>query len=68
MDTKHRRLRDEVSQLDAKIAATADCPSRSEIERDYVLALIAMHAQQTVVSTMIDILGYIPDIPVDTTH
>ncbi|BCG76136.1 hypothetical protein MesoLj113a_72940 [Mesorhizobium sp. 113-1-2] len=31
----------------------------------YVTAMIDMHAQQTVVSTLLDVLGHIPLVPAD---
>ena len=33
-----------------------------------ITAMIAVHAQQTVVSTLLDILGYIPDMPKSKGH
>jgi TraR antiactivator len=60
---KHRRFRDEASLLDAKLSALGEGDDREGVEHEYVAALIAMHAQQTVVSTLLDILGYIPDVP-----
>jgi len=66
---KHRRLRDEASTLDARLSsADGDGKDEVEVERAYVAAMIAMHAQQTVVSTLLDILGYIPDVPGATSH
>jgi len=32
-------------------------------KRAYTSAMIAVHAQQTVVSSLLDILGYIPEMP-----
>ncbi|QPC88923.1 transcriptional regulator (plasmid) [Mesorhizobium sp. NBSH29] len=64
----HRRLRDlaEVRQdewhaIEAHAAATGTEPSRIA----YVTAMIDMHAQQTVLSTLLDVLGYIPSVPGD---
>lgn len=31
----------------------------------YVSAMIAMHAQQTVLSTLLDVLGHVPLVPAD---
>lgn len=64
---KHRRLRDEASILDANLSS-AYGEGKDEVERAYVAAMIAMHAQQTVVSTLLDILGYIPDVPGERSH
>ncbi len=60
---KHRRLRDAAVMLEAKVDAAADPESAREASQDYIAAMIAVHAQQTVVSTLLDILGYIPDMP-----
>lgn len=60
---KHRRLRDAASLLDDRLAAVSGTQERTDVERDYVAAMIAMHAQQLVVSTLLDILGFIPKVP-----
>ncbi len=65
---KHRRLRDEASFLDGKLNSLAEGDDGLAVERQYVAAMIAMHAQQTVVSTMLDILGYIPEVPGGSRH
>lgn len=65
---KHRHLRDQASQLEIALSGGDPKKDRETTEREYVSALIAMHAQQTVVSTLIDILGYIPDISERSTH
>lgn len=65
---KHRQLRDAASRLEELSAKRADAGAPYEIERSYVSAMIAVHAQQTVVSTMIDILGYIPEVPIRKTN
>jgi TraR antiactivator len=60
---KHRGLRDAASLLDDRLTALPDGKERMEVERDYVAAMIAMHAQHLVVSTLLDILGFIPNVP-----
>lgn len=65
---KHRRLRDEAIKLEAIEGSKAGSEGRSETNRAYVSAMIAVHAQQTVVSTLLDILGYIPGVPTKKPH
>lgn len=65
---KHRRLRDEAAMLEAEPEANSDRDADLEANRAYVAAMIAVHAQQTVVSTLLDILGYIPDLPASKGH
>lgn len=60
---KHRRLRDDAVMLEAQADAASDPDSVREASRAFIAAMIAVHAQQTVVSTLLDILGYIPDMP-----
>ncbi len=60
---KHRRLRNDALMVEAKIDAATDSDSAREAGQDYIQAMIAVHAQQTVVSTLLDILGYLPDMP-----
>ena len=57
---KHRRLRDEAIRLEAILESKATADAEGETSRAYISAMIAVHAQQTVVSTLLDILGYIP--------
>jgi hypothetical protein len=65
---KHRLLRDEAVRLEARYCELRDDGERGGAENDYVAAMIAVHAQQTVVSTLLDILGFIPKTPVKTPH
>lgn len=65
---KHRRLRNDAVMLEAKVDAAADSDTVREASEDYIQAMIAVHAQQTVVSTLLDILGYIPDMPRSKGH
>lgn len=60
---KHRRLRGEAVEREAAIDAATDPQSAQDATRAYIAAMIAVHAQQTVVSTLLDILGYIPNMP-----
>lgn len=57
---KHRRLRDEAIRLEAILESRPGEGVEAETSRAYISAMIAVHAQQTVVSTLLDILGYIP--------
>lgn len=58
---KHRRLRDEAIRLEAIIESRPASEGKEEATHAYISAMIAVHAQQTVVSTLLDILGYIPE-------
>lgn len=58
---KHRGLRDEVSKLEASLVLGNSAGDLRTAERAYVSAMIAMHAQQTVVSTLLEILTYVPE-------
>lgn len=60
---KHRRLRDDAVMLEAQADAASDPESVQEASHAYIAAMIAVHAQQTVVSTLLDILGHIPEMP-----
>ncbi|PZP20374.1 MAG: hypothetical protein DI607_00045 [Sphingomonas hengshuiensis] len=57
---KHRRLRDEAIRLEA-ILESQPSGAGDDTNRAFISAMIAVHAQQTVVSTLLDILGYIPE-------
>lgn len=65
---KHRRLRDEASLLEARVDSAASPDETQQASRAYISAMIAVHAQQTVVSTLLDILGYIPEMPKQKPH
>lgn len=65
---KHRRLRNDAVMLEAKVDAATDSDTVREASQDYIQAMIGVHAQQTVVSTLLDILGYIPDMPKSKGH
>lgn len=65
----HHRLRDLAEACQEKWhAIEAGVPfakAARSAHIDYVTAMIGMHAQQTVVSTLLDVLGYIPSVPSD---
>ncbi len=65
---KHRRLRDEAMRLESILETQEDGEGKESSSRAYISAMIAVHAQQTVVSTLLDILGYIPEMPRVKTH
>lgn len=65
---KHRRLRNDAVMLEAKVDAATDSDTARKASQDYIQAMIAVHAQQTVVSTLLDILGYIPNMPRSKGH
>lgn len=65
---KHRRLRDEATLLEARVDSAASLDETQQASRAYISAMIAVHAQQTVVSTLLDILGYIPEMPKQKPH
>ena len=60
---KHRRLREEATRIEMMLDSQAAGDEQAAAQRAYISAMIAVHAQQTVVSTLLDILGYIPEIP-----
>jgi hypothetical protein len=64
---KHRALRDEASQAHRVLEHVLGAQPRPEevrfAERGYIAAMIAMHAHQTALSTLLDVLGYIPELP-----
>lgn len=65
----HRRLRDLAEgRQDEWRAIEAGHPSAKAARSAhiaYVTAMIGMHAQQTLLSTLLDVLGYIPSVPGD---
>lgn len=65
---KHRRLRDEALMLESQVEAAGDGDEARQTGRAFVSAMIAVHAQQTVVSTLLDILGYLPELPKKKPH
>lgn len=64
----HRRLRDTAEARYKEWRQSprpAVCDSVGPARIAYVTAMIDMHAQQTVVSTLLDVLGHIPLVPAD---
>jgi len=65
----HRRLRDlaEARQDEWHAIAAGDPSAKAARSAHiaFVTAMIAMHAQQTMLSTLLDVLGYIPSVPGD---
>lgn len=64
----HRRLRDVAEERweqcsEAPVDPLAETVGGARIA--YINAMIDMHAQQTVLSTLLDLLGYIPSVPSD---
>lgn len=64
---RHRQLRDEAEALEASYS---EQPSKSpdtvgSSRLAWVSAMIHMHTQQTLLSTLLDVLGYIPEVPGD---
>lgn len=61
---KHRYLRD-VAEL--RHAESRPRRGRTEVSEQarsaYIRAMIDVHAQQTVLSTLLDVLGYVPKVP-----
>ncbi len=62
----HRALSAEADLLQEMVASGG--PDNAANEYAYLSKMIAVHAQHTALSTLLDILGYIPDVPTDTSH
>lgn len=63
----HRRLRDEAEALEAPYVEDPREDDRSvgSARLAWVSAMMNMHAHQALLSTLLDVLGYIPDIPAE---
>jgi TraR antiactivator len=61
----HRRLLDEAQTLYDEMRRSNEDPA---VELAYLSKMIALHSQQTALSALLDILGYIPDVPAEGTH
>ena len=63
---KHRYLRDlaEMRETEAHQCEKSD-GAPGPAHTAYVRAMIDVHAQQTVLSTLLDVLGYIPEVLAD---
>lgn len=66
--TKHRCLVSEAELAYDRFKSNSDEIEVSEAQEVYLSAMISVHAQQTVVSTMLEILGYIPPTPAGKPH
>lgn len=64
----HRRLRDTAEtkyEEWRKASPVANCDTVGPSRIAYVSAMIDMHAQQTLLSTLLDVLGHVPLVPAD---
>ncbi|RUV66914.1 transcriptional regulator [Mesorhizobium sp. M5C.F.Cr.IN.023.01.1.1] len=64
----HRRLRNAAEaryEEWRQSPAVAACDTVGPARIAYVTAMIDMHAQQTVLSTLLDMLGHVPSVPAD---
>ena len=66
--SKHRCLVSEAELAYDRFKNQAGELEISEAHEAYLSSMIAVHAQQTVVSTLLDILGYIPPMPTSKAH
>lgn len=65
---KHRLLREEAVRLEGLLEDGRGNELWQNANRAYISAMIAVHAQQTVVSTLVDILGYLPELQPTRPH
>lgn len=63
---KHRLLIGEATALEQRLANVDGQEGQGELELAYLSKMVALHTQQTALSTIIDILGYIPEVPGDS--
>ncbi|RUX02173.1 transcriptional regulator [Mesorhizobium sp. M2A.F.Ca.ET.037.01.1.1] len=64
----HRRLRNTAEaryEEWRKSPAVAACDTAGPARIAHVTAMIDMHAQQTALSTLLDLLGHVPSVPSD---
>jgi len=61
----HRRLRDEAEALEDPYVESPQAGENtvSAARLAWVSAMMTMHAQQALLSTLLDVLGYIPNVP-----
>jgi hypothetical protein len=68
---RHRRLRDVAEERFEKCQTSSPddplCETVGAARIDYISAMIDVHAQQTALSTLLDVLGYIPSMPTGKT-
>jgi hypothetical protein len=64
---KHRRLRDQAEALESSYSdqASKSADTVGQAHLAWVSAMMQMHTQQTLLSTLLDVLGYIPEVPGD---
>lgn len=65
---RHRRLRDAAEakyEEWRKSPPSSGCDTVGPARIAYVSAMIDMHAQQTLLSTLLDVLGHVPLVPAD---
>jgi TraR antiactivator len=65
---KHRSLVGEAEMAYDRFMSKPGEREMPDAQEAYFSSMIAVHAQQTVVSTMLDILGYIPPAPAHKAH
>jgi hypothetical protein len=64
----HRRLRDVAEERWEQCSMEPPDPLAETVGAErvaYITAMIDMHAQQTVLSTLLDVLGHIPSVATD---
>ncbi|WP_157097316.1 transcriptional repressor TraM [Aminobacter aminovorans] len=63
----HRVLRDEAEALHPPYVEdqSATCDTVGSARLAWISAMLKMHAHQAALSTLLDLLGYIPDVPED---
>lgn len=65
---RHRSLRDTAEakyEEWSKAPPSSCCDTVGPARIAYVSAMIDMHAQQTLLSTLLDVLGHVPPVPAD---
>lgn len=62
---EHRRLLDAATSADAMRKEGGSDQDDRASEQAYLSAMIALYAQQAALSTLLDILGHIPNVPND---
>lgn len=65
----HRRLRDEAEALHAPYAELPPTGGDTvgSVRLAWVGAMIRMHSQQALLSTLLEVLGYVPEVPGERT-
>ncbi len=62
---EHRRLRDEAEALFAPYVENPLTPGSAigAARLAWISAMVRMHAQQALLSTLLNVLGYVPEVP-----